>query len=161
VLTVTTDGSGSYELAAMNTTVNFADYMITIDRVYMNGNELPSENAERILEQWYYTTDGVMLNILKKTGNTVVEYPVIGSAVEVVANIFPKPIDKDTDRLPIPDPLHMGVLYGAKKFACEATKDMALYQVYVGQYEYYVRHGVQYRNERGRSGTYHIKHHDY
>lgn len=161
VLTKTTDGNGSYELESMDASTNFASYMITVDRAYLGGNELPPENAERTLEQWYYTTDGVMFNILKKSGNNVIPYDVIGTPLEIVANTFPKPIEKDTDKLSIPDPLHMGILYGAKKFACEATKDMALYQVNVGQYEYYVREGIQYRNERGRSGTYHIKHHDY
>jgi hypothetical protein len=161
VLAFTTDGSEVYQFADMRSDQDFANYRIEVDRVYLNSNEIPHESANAMFEEWVYNTDGNTIAIFKKSGNDVVTYNVVNSNVEIVANTLPKPIEKDTDVIPIPEYLHMGVLYKTKMFAAETTNSVALYQVYAQQYEYYIREGLKQKNERGRSGSYNIKFHDY
>jgi hypothetical protein len=161
VLSQTTDGSELYEFAYMRSNEDFADYRVEVDRVYLNGNEIPHERAEVMLEEWVYNTDGQTISIFKKSGNDVVTYDITGSTLEIVADTLPIPIAKDTDKIPIPEYLRMGVLYKTKMFAAEVTANAAMYQVYAGQYEHYIREGLKQKNERGRSGSYNIKFYDY
>lgn len=161
VLSYTTDGSEVYEFDNMRSNEDFSKYRVEVDRVYLNGNEIPHERAEAILEQWTYNTDGNTISIFKKSGNDVITYNITGSTLEIVADTLPKQIEKDTDLLPVPDYLRMGIVYKTKMFAAEVTGNPAMYQVYAGQYEHYVREGLKQKNERGRSGSYNIKFHDY
>jgi len=161
VLSFTTDGSETYDFFDMRSDQDFSNYRVEVDRVYLDSNEIPHEYAEAMLEQWVYNTDGNQISIFKKSGNDVVTYNVLGSNVEVVADTLPRALEKDTDIIPIPEYLHMGVLYKTKMFAAETTNNAAMYQVYAGQYEYYIREGLKQKNERGRSGSYNIKFHDY
>lgn len=156
-----TDGRDVYDFSNMQSNQDFSLYRVEVDKVYLNGNQIPHESQEAILEQWVYNTDGNGLTLFKKSGNDIIVYNVIGSLVEIIANTLPKTIEKDTDVIPIPEYLHMGVLYKTKMFAAETTNNVPMYQVYSQQYEHYIREGLKQKNERGRSGSFNIKFHDY
>lgn len=161
VLSQTTDGSESYPFEFMGSNDSFADYRIEVNRVYLAGNEIPFERANVMFGEYVYNTDGEKISIFKKEGNAVSIYDIVGSTLEIVADTLPNQITKDTDKIPIPEYLLMGVLYKTKMFAAETTNNVAMYQVYFQQYQNYIREGLKQKNERGRSGSYNIKFHDY